>query len=485
MNRPIGSDKKNYLKMNILLAIVLILALGLVACGLNTNNTNSSDNTASNMYTLGNYDSADTAVVIRKDVANSTVTFMTLSIYKKYTLNYDGATTFYDKYGQALSLAQVREGDIVDLNFMKSSKRLNNLQLSGDAFVLSGLSDYELGSKTMMIGKEEYAVSGDVVIIGPNGEAELMDINDVDVLTVQGFGHTIDSIIVDRSHGYLRLENDSFFVGGFIEVDNDKVYQIQDEMLLAIPTGDIEVTVSHLGCIGTEKLSVEAGKEYSIDVSGWQGEAKKGSIVFIVSPDDAKVLIDGHEVDISAPVELEYGIHQMNISAKGYKTISKYLKVGSSSANINVTLEKEGTTQEQTVSNNSAVSDNIIKPSSQTVSANQTVSGNTTASSVSSNQTSSDNSTSSNSVSSNNVSDTSADVITTDDRARVYIDGPSDVEVYVDGTYIGIAPTSFKKKEGYAVVTLRKDGYNTRSYTLELDNITSDDHYSFAELTQI
>lgn len=481
------SSKKSILKKNILIIAVSLLALCLGACAMKPGPSgNNNQGTEFYMSAPGNYDSADTAIVISKDVANSTVTFMTLSIYKKYTLNFDGATTFYDKYGQALSFAQISEGDIVNLNFMKSSKRLNSLQLSSDAFVLSGLEDYELGSRKMMIGKEEYAVSGDVVIIGPSGQAELMDINDVDVLTVQGFGHTINSIVIDRSHGYLRLENDSFFVGGFIEVDNDKVYQIQDEMLLAIPSGDIEVTVSHLGCIGTERLSVEAGKEYSIDVSGWQGEAKKGSIVFIVSPDDAKVLIDGKQVDISAPVELEYGIHQMNISAKGYKTISKYLKVGSSSANIDVTLEKENAKQETSVSTNSTVSDNHIitpPPSVPSVSENiitsPTVSGNTIPS-ASGNQIPE-----SSTVSNNTAADNSSDIISTDERARVYIDGPADVEVYVDGTYIGVAPTSFKKKEGFAVVTLRKEGYSTRSYTLELDNISADEHYSFAELTQL
>ncbi len=480
-----SSLKKNTIKKNILVCLMCLAVLSLVACTKEPGAAGTNQpGTGFYMSVPGNYDSADTAIIISKDVDNSTVTFMTLSICKKYTLNYDGATTFYDKYGQALSFAQVSEGDIVNLNFMKSSKRLNSLQLSGDAFVVSGIQDYELSSKKMIIGKEEYAVSNDVVIIGPGGEAELMDINDVDVLTVQGFGHTIDSIIIDRSHGYLRLENDSFFVGGFIEVDNNKVYQIQDEMLLAIPTGEIEVTVSHLGCIGTEKLKVEAGKEYSIDVSGWQGEAKKGSIVFIVSPDDAKVLIDGKQVDVSSPVELEYGIHQMNISAKGYKTISKYLKVGSSSANIDVTLEKENTKQETSVSNNSTVSENYIitapQPSVSNNSSQPPAVSVNQAAGVSGNQVA-DNST----VSNNTVPSQSSDIIVADERARVYIDGPSEVEVYVDGTYIGIAPTSFKKKEGFAIVTLRKEGYNTRSYTLELDNITADEHYSFAELTQL
>lgn len=502
-----GSREINTLiKMNnkytiVLLTMCIVCILLLTGCtGDNNPGVVNPSDTGLYLAGPGNYDSADTAIVIKKDTVNNTITFLTLQIHKKYTLNYDGATTYFDKYGQALSLAQVKEGDIVNVTFMKDRKRLNSLNLSSDTFVISDVKDYTLSSKSIIIGKEEYSIASDVTIIGPNGEGELMDINSVDVLTVEGFNHTVNSIIVDRGHGYLRLEGDSFFIGGFIEIDNEHVYQIEDEMLLAIPCGNIDVTVSHAGCIGSTSLSVESGQEYSIDVSQWQGEAKKGSIVFTVSPDDAKVLIDGKEVNITEPVILEYGIHKMDISASGYKSISKYLKVGSESANIDVSLEKENDNS-STVSSNSTVSVNNAGTTvpQGTVSSN-TVSGNTVSGNVVSGNSVSSNSASSNSVqvnpvvpSPNNDSEkkdssdnsVSSNVISTDERARVYIDGPVGVEVYVDGTYIGVAPTSFKKKQGFAVVTLRLDGYNTRSYTLELDGSDADENYSFAELTAI
>lgn len=499
--------KKKSIAGKAVIFIAMLSLLLLFGCQNNQGNPAVVDDPASTGFYLsapGNYDSADTAIVIKKNTAAGTITFLTLQVGKKYTLNYDGATTYYDKYGQALTLAQIHEGDIVDVTFMKDRKRLNSVNMSTETFVINAVKDYQLSSKKIIIGKEEYNLSSDVVVIKGGNEGEVMDINSVDVLTVEGFGHTVNSIIVDRGHGYLRLENDSFFVGGFIEVDNDQVYQIEDEMLLAIPTGNIEITVSHAGCIGTTSLNVEDGQEYSLDVSSWQGEAKKGSIIFTVSPDQAKVLIDGKEVNISEPVELEYGIHQMNISAKGYKSISKYLKVGSDAANIDVKLEKESE-ETSSVSSNTTVSTNTVPA----VSSNS-ISGNTTPGAVSNNEATeqnnsvpsqavSDNGVSSNSVapkddSSNDNNETSKDavsdnqasnVITTDQKSRVYIDGPAGVEVYVDGTYIGVAPTSFKKKTGFAVVTLRRDGYNTRSYTLELDGSDADENYSFAELTPL
>jgi hypothetical protein len=58
------------------------------------------------------------------------------------------------------------------------------------------------------------------------------------------------------------------------------------------------------------------------------------------------------------------------------------------------------------------------------------------------------------------------------------------VEVYLDGNYIGITPTSFDKVAGSYVISLRKTGYQTRSYTLQIDNEEKDLNYTFSDLVQ-
>jgi hypothetical protein len=65
---------------------------------------------------------------------------------------------------------------------------------------------------------------------------------------------------------------------------------------------------------------------------------------------------------------------------------------------------------------------------------------------------------------------------------KVYIDAPEGVEAYLDGNYIGITPTSFDKVAGSYVISLRKTGYQTRSYTLQIDNEEKDLNYTFSEL---
>ena len=84
-----------------------------------------------------------------------------------------------------------------------------------------------------------------------------------------------------------------------------------------------------------------------------------------------------------------------------------------------------------------------------------------------------------NTVSDNNVSDTAGTT-----GYKVTIEAPVGAEVYVDGNYVGIIPASFAKKPGTHDVTIRKSGYKTRSYTVDVDDENKDINYSFSELTK-
>ena len=70
----------------------------------------------------------------------------------------------------------------------------------------------------------------------------------------------------------------------------------------------------------------------------------------------------------------------------------------------------------------------------------------------------------------------------TTDYYKVNIEAPENVEVYLNGNYIGISPVSFKKEKGNHVITLRKTGYEIRSYTISVDDEEKDISYSFADL---
>lgn len=411
------------------------------------------------MILPGTYDSRDTAVLLSKNEEEETLTFFNLTKGRNYTLSYDGTSNFYDKYKGALALSQVAEGTIVDVTFLKNSKKLNTLQVSGEAWSNSQVSRFEFNDarKALTIGEDTYRFSSDLVVVQDSKQMELMDINAVDVLTVNGIGNSIYSVQIERGHGYLRLTGDEYFIGGWIEVGQSLIQQITEGMLLTVPEGTYDVAISHEGSNGIRRVTIGRNEEVTLDISDMKGEGvKTGTILFSVTPADAEVFVDAEKVDISAPVVLEYGIHQLMVTADGYKTSTSYLKVAEESAGISVVLDKE---------------DEKDKDSD----TSKDVSGN--------NSTGTNNN---QSVSSNNQNGTvsGSDSSTTVGYYKVYIDNPAGTEVYLDGNYVGICPVSFQKVSGIHVITLRKSGYETRSYTINVDSEKRDASYSFVELEE-
>ncbi len=61
---------------------------------------------------------------------------------------------------------------------------------------------------------------------------------------------------------------------------------------------------------------------------------------------------------------------------------------------------------------------------------------------------------------------------------------PEDVEVYIDDAYKGMTPISITKVLGSHVVTLKKNGYTTKSYTIHVENDNENVFYTFADLVK-
>lgn len=376
----------------------------------------------------GTYDSADTAIVTRIDKEDQTITFFNTVVSKRYTLSYDGATAYSDKYGEALSLAQIKEGDVVDVTFLKSKKRLDTLKLSKDCWIAQSIGKYEINTTRhdVSIGSDVYKITSDTLIFSEGEQIDWMDLNASDVLTFQGIDSTVYSIIVEKGHGYLRLEGDENFIGGWIEVGQILIKQITEDMLLTVPEGSYQVNISQGSSGGTKSVEIKRNEEYTLDIGDLKVESPKfGQILFAVTPSSATIYVDGEKVDASIPVSLEYGVHQLIAVAPGYSTIKSYFKVGAASGGLEVTMERETPDTEEESSSES----------SSTIS-----------------------------------------------RFVVRIDGPEGAEVYLNGGYIGIAPVSFGKEAGTHIITLRKTGYETRSYTIQVDSEEKDIAYSFADL---
>lgn len=382
----------------------------------------------------GSYDSADTAVLVNKNKDDNTVTLLNPELGKKYTLKVEGTSTLYDKYGEAVSLDQMAPGDIVDVTFLRAWKRLNSMQLSPGAWTYENVNRYEINTarNDMTIGQDTYKLNASTLFLSGGRPIEMMDLNAADVITVKGIDTSVLSVNVEKGHGYLRLANDENFIGGWIEIGQTQIRQITEDMLLTVPEGSHQVLISHSGGGGVKDIIINRNEELTLDIGDLEvAEVKTGMVVFSLSPTNTTLYIDGELVDASQPVTLDYGIHQMIAKADGYKSITTYLKVGQASTGINVTLDAIEREEDE------------------------------------------------------DEDEDEEDSSTVSSYYKVYVDAPEGAEVYLDGSYMGISPCSFRKESGSHIITLRKTGYETRSYTIQVDKEEKDISYSFADLAAV
>ncbi len=373
------------------------------------------------------YDSADTAVVVKRDSKESTVTLLNLDLGRTYTLSVEGTSNLYDKFGEPVSLEQIMLGDIVDVTFLRSKKRVNTMQISPSSWEYADASRYEIDLRRgeVTIGEDVYKLTDETIYLSQDMQIEAMELNPVDVLTFKGIGSSIYSIEVERGHGYLRLKNEEKFIGGDMEIGQISARRIEEDMLLTVPEGNYEIRVRKRGGGGTKEVTIRRGEETTLDIGDLEvPEIEYGTVVFTLEPSGAKLYIDGEKADPSAPVTLEYGIHQVMVRSNGYQTITTYIKVAQPSGGLSFTLDAVDADKEN---------DELEEKEKLA-------------------------------------------------QYKVFVDAPEFAEVYLDGNYVGIAPTSFAKSEGSHIITLRRSGCQTRSYTISVDGEYKDITYSFAEL---
>ena len=384
-------------------------------------------------------DSLDEAVIVSIDQEKSSIRFYNLTLGRTYVLTYNGATGMKNKFGDELVVGQLSEGDMVRVTFLKEEKLAKSIQLLDDVGISMVDSDFEINkaARTMTFDGEQYSLHKNVALLSMGDQIQIEEINPVDGLKVITRDHEVCAITVATGHGYVRLTGHDAFVDGWVEVGQSYVSKVTEEMLIPVQEGDYVLYISKDGVAGSKEITVARDEENLVDISELQTELTKkmGKIIFTITPTGAKLTIDGEEVDYSTEVELEYGIHQIKVSAEGYNTLSQYIKVGEPLANINLKLKEPDESDEKE-------EEKEEEPS----------------------------------VSSNTIISSPSDY-------RVYIDAPRGAEMYLNGRYVGTIPLNFAKEPGTYIISLRKTGYQTRSYTLQIDDSEKDVSYSFSELT--
>lgn len=410
----------------------------------------------------------DTVVLTGVNTDEQALSVRHIGEIEDYVLSYDNTVPFTNKYGDTITASELKYGEILNIVYSKHSKAVLSVAISGDTWTMTDMVDYSIDENRKMITimGDKYQYGSDLVVYSENEPIRIMDITDMDTLTIKGYNRKVCSIIVEQGHGYLRIKNDAYFIGGFIEVGQKIIRQITEDMLLTVPEGRYKVKVSNRGYAGEENVIIVRDKETELDLSKIEvEEVAIGHVQFELTPEYAQLYIDDEITDYDERVPLEYGAHKIRIEAAGYKTVETNIKIGDDYANVSVDLDPLDEGEEEETSGSKST-DSVDYESTN---------GNLSNDSTSTTSDYTDNS--------GNTTESSSEIATTiSGSKKIYVEAPTDAEVYLDGNYIGVAPVSTGKVTGSHTITLSKSGYITKSYTIYVENDNNDVTLSFSEL---
>lgn len=459
---------------------------------------------------VNKYDSMDTAVVRSVNSAEGTVTFCQHDLGRYYTLQADNTSMIYDRYERPISAALLSPGEVVDVTFLHQSKHLNSLVVSQPSWTREGVREYRIDAEAeiLTMDGQNYHLPKTALLLAQSsgGVARIIaeEILTGDVLTVSGIDKEIYSVTVTGGHGYLRLTstevNGTDITGAWLNLDNKIIQRVNEKTLVTAPEGTYNMQITGQGANDVRPVIIERGRETVIDASSIQLITPDTTeITFEILPEKAaqaaKITVDQQTVYPNYPVSLTQGVHQVRITAEGYITRTENLKVGTKNATVTLELDEDtdASAAASTAASSASFADTAATWNTASTAGtsdwwySQTgYSGTGATDGASAASSSSATAGSGSTATSVTVVDVSGNETTrtTLSGYEVRVESPEGVEFYMDGNYMGITPTSFTKVSGQHTVTLSREGYETKSYNIFIDDALTNKTYAFPELVR-
>lgn len=291
------------------------------------------------------------------DTTLSTMTFLNIDTGRYEQYSYTDGTIFKDRHGSLISAASMVPGKVVTLTLRDKDLILEKVEQSADAWEMDdiGKFSYNEEDKIFTIGNTKYSYDEELQVFSGDAAIELSAVTGQDTLRIQGIDRKVLSVSVTTGHGVIQLVNTQALEGGWLSLNHKNYYKITENMQLEVPEGTYELTVAGNGYGGSTEVAVTRNEQTSVDVDSIKGEDPKYcTLTFAVDVAGALMYIDGSQVDYTQPLQLQYGIHSIQITADGYDTWSKRLYVNSPEAQIEIALSGDDTGSTETESTETA-----------------------------------------------------------------------------------------------------------------------------------
>ena len=227
------------------------------------------------------------AIVADVDPDNSVIVLVRLGSRDFEEYIYTGATDIRTAYDKPITATLLRPGVFVTASY-SGENRLVRLVGMSNVDVYKGVKNLrtEPDIKRMSIGDAIYRYDDSLLILNDGyfvGQETLYKTDVLSVYSIDGFAYLLK---VTTGHGYLKLSNDSSFIGGSLFIGTGSTVQIEQDMLLTLTEGTYSVTAANGDLKGSATLLVSRDKTAVFDLAPYSPEpVEYSNISFSISPE--------------------------------------------------------------------------------------------------------------------------------------------------------------------------------------------------------
>ena len=387
---------------------------------------------------------------------------------KETSFAYDLATSVKSVNNQELVMPELKLGSILNLEFRAETDMLAKVEVNKEAWDYQGVRNLVINEvlSKMQIGESNYMYDAGLTVISCKDNVSLSNIDTLkDTLEIRGIGEKILSIDITTGHGILDFAGYDDFLGGTIEVGYDVFDDITDNMKYVLREGQYKVIMKNGNLSVNKVVDIKRDRTEVLKLSDFTKEMDKSSkVTFNLSPSNAAIYIDGREVDANSKLTLNYGEYLVKVAAEGYTGFEKVVTISKPKTvmSIALALKKEKPQEEDE-------DDGMTEPSTGVENVENNLDD----------------------LEDNEISNTPSEdeedeetKVRTDSTKIISFRKPEGATISFDGKVIGDAPCEMTKVTGEHDITLKKDGYETQTYTVDIDDDGEDVVFSFPEMVK-
>lgn len=427
------------------------------------------------------------AVISAVDGNNGLVSVINVESYDKIVVKVPERLDIKDAYGESTVLAAIQVGQLVEIKYDKSNAEAYELKISNLGWEKESKSNrlVDLENQTIRLFNDTYHYTDDVIVNLGEGGVLVSDIVATDELLVRGYLDTIWYIGLLSKQGYLTVENEMDYINDILEVDGvpNTIYA---DMKLTLSTGSHNVIIDIEG-MNPISLTIEIYPETETVLNFAEILNMTGQIQFTIVQEDATLYIDNQrQSDLSGPITLSFGAHELLVEKEGYLPWTTILYVSQSYDTFTIDLDVQPLMikVDEPIETELYIDDILIGviPVQVPISGGAHVIRLEKAGYYPKTQ--------------NIVVDIETGVFEINfpelivdpnyvGSIPVRIDNPVGCELYIGAELIGIIPVETTLAPGDYQLTIRKDGYNAKMYAITINEAGAPYQYTFPDLVLI